>query len=147
MWLTRASDSACDRAREALSLALDGELSELERARLDVHLELCADCRSFEAGAGAMTQLLRAAAPEEMSVPVVLPRARRLSAARMIQAGAAAAAVALVAAFSALQSVGPRESSPAVPQIKLSPTASLGHDDELAPIRHALPRVDFRTAL
>jgi hypothetical protein len=82
-----------------------------------------------------------------MSIPVVLPRARRLSAARLLQAGAAAAAVALVAGLSAIHGVGQRSSASATPNIKLSPTASLGHDDELAPIRHLTPRIDYRTAL
>jgi hypothetical protein len=126
---------------------LDGELSELERAGLDLHLDRCAECRFFHAEAAAATQLLRAAPAEEMSVPIALPPTRRLSGARVLQAGAAAAAVALVAGLSAMQSIGQRESSAAVPQIKLSPTASLGHDDEVAPIRDSLPRVDFRTAL
>jgi predicted anti-sigma-YlaC factor YlaD len=147
MRLIRASQSACDRARESLSLALDGELSELERTRLDLHLAQCGDCRSFQAESSATTMLLRAAPQQPMSVPIVLPRTRRLSTARMMQAGAAAAAVALVAGLSAVQSIGQRAASSAGPQIKLSPTASLGHDDEVAPIRHALPRVDFRTAL
>jgi hypothetical protein len=55
--------------------------------------------------------------------------------------------VALVAGLSAIHGVGQRSSTPAVPTIKLSPTASLGHDDELAPIRHLTPRIDYRTAL
>lgn len=146
MRLIRPSHSVCDRAREAMSLAIDGELSELGRARLNLHLERCPECRAFEAEATGLSRLLRSAPAEQMSVPIVLPRARRLSAARMLQAGAAAAAVALVAGLSALHSVGQRESA-SLPQIKLSPTASLGHDDELAPIRHLPPRVDFRTAL
>jgi predicted anti-sigma-YlaC factor YlaD len=130
-----------------LSLALDGELSELERARLDQHLELCAECRTFEAESSAFSQLLRHAPPEQMSVPIVLPRRRRLSAARMMQAGAAAAAVAIVAALSTVHGIGQRESSATVPNFKLSPTAGLGRDDEVAPIRHAPPHVEYRTAL
>jgi anti-sigma factor RsiW len=129
-----------------MSLALDGELSELGRTRLDVHLEGCPECRAFEAETTAVSRLLRSAAPEQMAVPILLPRTRRLSTARMLQAGAAAAAVALVAALSVLHSVGQPQTA-SVPQIKLSPTASLGHDDELAPIRNAPPRPDFRTAL
>lgn len=141
MRLIRAPHSACDRAREALSLALDGELSELERARLDLHLEHCPECRAFEAETTAASRLLRSAPLEQMSVPIALPRPRRLSAARMMQAGAAAAAVAIVAGLSAMHGIGQRESAGG-PQIKLSPTASLGHDDELAPIRAPATRLD-----
>jgi anti-sigma factor RsiW len=147
MRLIRTSHSVCERAREATSLALDGELSQLDRARMDAHLERCADCRAFNAESSAVAELLRQAPTEQMSVPIALPRARRLSAARILQAGAAAAAVALVAGLSAIHSVGQRSSPAAVPNFKLSPTASLGHDDELAPIRHLTPRIDYRTAL
>src|SRR5918912_1375908 len=146
MRLIRAPHSACDRAREALSLALDGELTELERARLDQHLERCADCRAFEADSTAVAGLLRSSTLEQMSVPIVLPHRRRLSTARFVQAGAAAAAVAIVAGLSSLNGIGQREAA-TVPAIKLSPTASLGHDDEVALMRQAPPRVDFRTAL
>ena|SRR5919201_5832078 len=147
MRLIRASHSACDGAREALSLALDGELSELERARLDLHLERCAECRTYEAETAAASSLLRNAPLEQMSVPIALPRPRRLSVARMMQAGAAAAAIALVAGLSTVHGVGQRESAANGLPFKLSPTASLGHDDEVALLRHAPPRVDFRTAL
>ena len=147
MRLIRTSHSVCERAREAVSLALDCELPQLDQARVDAHLERCPDCRAFKAESSAVAQLLRQAPKEEMSVAIALPRARRLSAARLLQAGAAAAAVALVAGLSAIHSVGQRSSAPAAPHVKLSPTASLGHDDELSPIRHLTPRIDYRTAL
>ena len=147
MRLIRTPHSACDRAREALSLVLDGELSELERARLDVHLARCPECRAFQADATVVSRLLRDAPLEQMSVPIVLPRARRLSGARMLQAGAAAAAVAIVAGLSALHGIGQRESVVNAPNLKLSPTASLGSDDEVALLRRAPSRNDFRTAL
>ena len=147
MRLIRTSRLVCDRAREAMSLALDGELSELDRARLDAHLERCPDCGAFERESSAVAQLLRQTPREEMSVPIMLPRARRLSMARMLQASAAAAALALVAGLSVIHGAAQRSSAPTVPIVKLSPTASLGHDDELAPIRHTTPRIDYRTAL
>src|SRR6266480_1378126 len=106
MRLVRTSRYSCDRAREAMSLALDGELSELGQARVDAHLERCADCRAFGTDSSMLTALLRQAPREEMSVPIVLPRPGRLSAARLLQAGAAAAAVALVAGASAIHGVG-----------------------------------------
>jgi anti-sigma factor RsiW len=130
-----------------MSLALDGELSELGQARLDAHLERCPDCRAFGTGSTTMTALLRQAPREEMSVPILMPRPRRLSAARILQASAAAAAVALVAGLSAIHGIGQRSSSPPEPNFKLSPAAALGHDDELALIRPVTPRIDYRTAL
>src|SRR5438094_8443860 len=147
MRLVRTSQSSCDGAREAMSLALDGELAELDQARLDAHLERCPECRAFRTASTTMTALLRQAPREEMSVPIVMPRPRRLSTARILQAGAAAAAVALVAGLSAIHGVGQRSSSPPGPSFKLSPTASPGHHDELAPIRPVTPRIDYRTAL
>ena len=137
----------CARARFWASLRVDGELSELEGALLDAHLERCADCRAFGTDSSTLTALLRQAPREEMSVPIVLPRPGRLSAARLLQAGAAAAAVALVAGASAIHGVGQRSSSPPTPSFRISPTASLGHNDELAPIRPVTPRIDYRTAL
>ncbi len=87
----RANTYACDRARQWLSLRLDGELSELEQALLAAHLERCDACRTFEAETAALTAALRAA-PLERLQPIALPRRRRVSA-RAFQAGAAAAAV------------------------------------------------------
>ena len=45
----------CDRLREQVSASLDGELSQLESARLQTHLAGCASCRSFAATAGMNT--------------------------------------------------------------------------------------------
>ena len=145
MRLIRPSETACDRAREALSLALDGELSELEQARLNLHLGVCASCRTFEADSSALTRTLRSAAPVEMSVPIVLPRRGRASRVRAFQTGTAAAAVALVAVFATSHEFGQRSASG--PWVQVSPNAALGHDDELVPLRHPTPRIDFRTAL
>lgn len=135
MRLIRTSQSACDCAREAMSLALDGELSELGQVRLDAHLERCAGCRAYDAESSALTEALRLAPREQMAVPIVLPRRHRLSVARLLQAGAAVAAVALVAGLSAVHGVGQRQAASAVPHMKLSPTAGLGRDDELSPVR------------
>jgi predicted anti-sigma-YlaC factor YlaD len=136
MRLMDPSRDACGEARRNVSLLLDGELSELEGLRLTAHLDSCPDCRVFEADTRRATLLLRTSEPEELPFPVMLPRRSRVSA-RMLQAGAAAAAVALIAAASQVHDLGQRQSSDQ--QFRLSPTASLGHDDEVAPIRH--PRV------
>ena len=83
----------CDRARAWVSLKLDGELSELEGFMLDSHLARCEACRAFAAEAVGFTTALRAAPLETLERPVSLP-ARRRSARRAVQFGAAAALVA-----------------------------------------------------
>ena len=144
MRLTRAPQLACERAREAVSLALDGELSELARARLNGHLRRCASCRTFGREAAATTRLLRTAPLEEMPVPVILPGRRRVGV-RLLQVGAAAAVVALVAGVSTMHRLGDRTTSAA--PFHLSPTAALGHDDELPIPRPRRPRLTVRNAV
>ena len=89
------SPGRCDRAREQVSALLDGELSELEEADLRLHLEDCAACRTYHAGAVAISGSLRAAPLEQLDFPILVPN-RRYVATRWIQA-ASAAAVVLVA--------------------------------------------------
>ena len=86
----------CERTRGWLSLRLDGELSEFERALMDAHLGCCAECRAFEVDVAAFTTALREAPPERLGEPVALPRRPRRPA-HGIRVAAAAAAV-LVAA-------------------------------------------------
>jgi hypothetical protein len=88
----------CDRAREWSSLRLDGELSQLEQALLDSHLERCSDCRAFAAAAAAYTFELRMSEPEQLTAPIVLPR-RATGALRSLQTGVAAAMVVAAAAL------------------------------------------------
>ena len=133
MRLARSIEESCERVREQLSLALDGELPELDALRLKTHLKNCPDCSAFGAATRAATNILRTAEPEEPTFPLMVPRRRRVSA-RMLQAGAAAAAVALVAALSTLNDVSGHRSETQL--FRLSPTASLGHNDEVAPIRY-----------
>jgi predicted anti-sigma-YlaC factor YlaD len=83
----------CDRMRGVISACLDGEVSEVERATLDVHLAACADCRAYSAGLAETSRLLRTTPLEELSFPIALP-SHRLRLARTVQLGAAAAAVA-----------------------------------------------------
>ena len=86
--------------RELFSAALDGELSELDQARLDAHLAACAGCLAYaETTAGAST-LLRQTPLEELTLPIVVP-GRRLAVARKLQVAAAAAAVAATVGLSA----------------------------------------------
>ena len=67
----------CERAREWSSLRLDGELSELEEALLEKHLEGCALCAAFDAGLRTSTELLRTAPVARPSVGFEVPVAER----------------------------------------------------------------------
>ena len=89
----------CDPIRELFSASLDGELSELDGARLEGHLATCASCREYAATAATASRLVRQAALEQPSFPIVVP-GRRVAVARRLQAGAAAAAVAVTVGLS-----------------------------------------------
>lgn len=91
--------SECQRAREAVSSRLDGELSELGSARLSAHLRECAACSAYALEVAAVATRLRMAPLEQPSVPVALPRTARRRPGLQI---AAAAAAVLVAAASSL---------------------------------------------
>jgi predicted anti-sigma-YlaC factor YlaD len=86
----------CERARLLVSLGLDGELSQVGQAALRAHVGRCAACAEFALGLEALTQELRTAPLERPTVTKV--PARRRSALRTLQLGAAAAAVVLAAA-------------------------------------------------
>lgn len=87
----------CDRVRSQISLDLDDELSQLERAMVSAHLERCPECRAYKGEVAAFTGAVRAAPLERMESPIVLHRPRRGIAVRLQSSAAAAAAVALVA--------------------------------------------------
>ena len=96
--LTPVPPTECTRAREAASARLDGELSELELAQLDVHVAGCLDCAKYAALITATTIQLRAADLVQPEEPILVPRLRRRL--RIVPAAAAAAVVAAVAASS-----------------------------------------------
>ena len=88
----------CQKARERISLDLDGELSLHESGLLERHLSHCSECALFAADLRRHTGVLRAAAWEQPP-PFVLPRratARRFSV-RVGATVASTAAAALVA--------------------------------------------------
>ena len=91
--------SKCASARESLSRRLDGELSELEAARLDDHLRDCAECSAYARELHAIAIELRSAALEQPKIMVFVP-ARRRPLVRAQTAGAAAAIVAVAAGSS-----------------------------------------------
>jgi len=97
----RAQSRVCDRAREYSSRALDGELSDFERALLETHLERCGACRAYSVELAEIVTRLRVAPLEALPHPISLPPARRRARARVLQ-GAAAVAAAAVAVTAGL---------------------------------------------
>jgi predicted anti-sigma-YlaC factor YlaD len=81
---------ACERVRSQVSLEVDGDLSQLERAMLAAHVLRCAECRAYRSDVHAFTRALRAAALETAPA-VTVRRYRRSTAATRFQAGVAAA--------------------------------------------------------
>lgn len=98
--MIRHSTLRCAGARECVSLELDGELSRLERARLEHHLARCAGCRAFAASVRVAVEAVRTAPPERPARPVQLPPRHRSPLARPLLrlAAPALAAVAVAAA-------------------------------------------------
>ncbi len=94
---------ACDRARQAVSLGLDSELSQLERVLLERHLDRCAACAEFAADLAALTHELREVAFVPLERPMTLPLRRRAGyGLRYAGAWVAATAVAATALFAVL---------------------------------------------
>jgi predicted anti-sigma-YlaC factor YlaD len=86
----------CERMRGQISLELDGQLSQLERAMLEGHIDGCADCRSYQAEVSAFTGELRNARLAPLEHTVVVRRPRRQVLARLQVAAAAMLMVAAV---------------------------------------------------
>lgn len=96
----------CERAREQVSLSLDGELSQLERRLLDAHLARCAACSAYAVDVAAFTAEMRAAPLEQLSRPVVVRRRRGVMLGRAQAAAAAALAFLAVGIAGQLSSTG-----------------------------------------
>jgi anti-sigma factor RsiW len=80
-----------------VSVALDAELSELDRARVTAHLARCEACSAFRERIGSVAVAVRSAPLERVRFAVVLPPARSVgwrSARRLASTGAAAAVAA-----------------------------------------------------
>jgi len=77
--------------RQQISLELDRELSQLERAMVAAHVSHCASCRGFSGEVDAITQQLRAAPLVHPPARVLVRRPRRVSTVARFQAGVAAA--------------------------------------------------------
>jgi Putative zinc-finger len=110
----------CERARQWASLRLDGELSELEDALLEQHLEGCASCSAFAVGLAATTEAVRAVPLErpEVSYPRFERPVIRLPVGRRVAIVAVAAAAALGAFVgSSLQKPSPAPAPRGGPQL------------------------------
>jgi len=107
----------CDRCREAMSAALDGEADAAEQAAIEAHLGGCPDCRAWQRDAAAVTRRARtgvAGGGPDLVARVVDhapgPRVRwRGTAARagLAAVGLAQAAVGLVGLLGALSHAHP----------------------------------------
>jgi predicted anti-sigma-YlaC factor YlaD len=100
MRLVGQRNSACEHAREHISLRLDGELSPFEQSALDAHLKACGACRSYAATVGTVSVQLREAQLEQPQFSVMLPHRSRLRVPTRAVQVAAAAAVAMVVGLS-----------------------------------------------
>ena len=100
MKIVRSHVPVCERARAYVSLELDSELSQLERAMLAAHVARCEPCAEFERNVRAQTEELRRAPLERLPRPVELP-ARRRPVLRHLHAAAAAAAAFVLAGLGA----------------------------------------------
>ena len=105
------SDYACSRARELVSLQLDGELSELGCTRLAAHLAGCATCKEFAHGAEATALALRASPLEQPSRQILLPQRRHVTL-RVVQVGAVAAVLLVATAIGTFATVGSKAPRP-----------------------------------
>ena len=113
-------DGRCERARQWASLRVDGELSELEDALLEQHLEGCASCTAFAVRLAATTEAVRAVPLErpEISYPRFERPVIRLPVGRRVAIVAVAAAAALGAFVgSSLQKPSPAHAPSAGPQL------------------------------
>ena len=141
MRLVGQQSTACQFARERISLQLDGELSELEQLALDDHLVRCAGCRAHQVSLAEVSDRLRSTALERPEFPVVLPyRSRIRLPLRTAQAAAAAVAVAFIG-FSAAgltgaeNSVGAASSPAAKRATRADVQSSIGQRTVPRPVR------------
>jgi predicted anti-sigma-YlaC factor YlaD len=99
----------CARARESVSVQLDGELPEFDLDRLETHLRICPACAVWADEVREVTQQLRGAALEAPEERFVLPRRTRgwrVSSALALTSAAAIVATMFFAPHSHRSAVG-----------------------------------------
>jgi predicted anti-sigma-YlaC factor YlaD len=138
----------CDHIRELCSASVDGELSELDEARVQAHLAVCSGCRAFAATAAQSSRLVRETPLDELNIRIVMP-SRRLAVARRLQVATAAAAIVVTAGLSTVVSTVGTSSSPAPPSKAQPQTASFRFPDQELRLleRTSRPRSHTRLAL
>ena len=80
----------CDQALEAISAALDGELSAKERAQLEAHLAHCPSCAALFDELAGQSRLLRqldCQVPEGLSAEILSSLPEQVTPARRFRAG------------------------------------------------------------
>jgi len=120
--------SECLEAREAVSLRLDGELSELEDARLNAHLRECAACSVYALQLSAIAESLRSAELEQPQLDLTLPRRRALPGIRVAAAAAVVVAVGAGSAFALGHGLGSGNGPAATIQVSGPDLAGLRAD-------------------
>ncbi len=104
--LSPVPKSDCLQAREAASARLDGELSELETARLTAHLRECVACSVYALELSAIADSLRSAELEQPQLDLTLLRRRAVPGLRVAAAAAAVLAAAGVSAYAVGHGLG-----------------------------------------
>jgi anti-sigma factor RsiW len=150
---TFARPHRCEYARQAVSLRLDGELSEFELVLLEAHLGKCADCRAFAADVAPITEAVRATALEPVERPFALPR-RHVGATRTRILSAAAAAAVVVVGLGTLAGTTARDRDRRQFQPTRAQLNSIQNDDVLVrAFQHSLappsppPQIGIGTSL
>jgi predicted anti-sigma-YlaC factor YlaD len=130
----------CERVRSQISLALDAEVSELDRRLVAAHLARCGECRAVESTMRAFTEELRTAPlePPCRSITVTRPRTRRRALLRTTEYSVAATVlIAFFGVFTQLElSDSGRSTAPLTPanlfQTAWSPELELAQLDPAA---------------
>jgi predicted anti-sigma-YlaC factor YlaD len=138
----------CDHIRELCSASVDGELSELDDARVQSHLAACPGCRAFAATAAQSSRLVRETPLDDLNIRIVMP-SRRLAIARRLQVASAAAAVAVTVGLTAVVSTMGTSSSPLRPSPVREQVSNLRFPDQELRLleRTSHPRSHTRLAL
>ena len=125
--------SPCERAAQWISLRLDGELSELEEAALDRHLEACPRCLALSARVGGFTWMLREQPLLEVPSPVVVAPLRSRRRARAAGKGGLVLAFAAAIGSAAALFVLPHGGTPTTSALGFS---SVAQQQRFAHVQH-----------